>query len=270
MFSKYVTSDGTAINYFHTGASTLPGVPPALDRGELLVFLHGAGSNAHTWHRQLAHFETRHSALAFDFPGHGRSGSTEGLPDLDAHVRCTAAFVDALRLRRPFVLIGRALGGAVAIAFALAHRERVRALVLVATPARFEVPQASLDTWRDVTRGRATQPFSPTLFSPKVDMAVMRECFMEQVQTDPRVRYTDMLACNGLDFGAQLAKLAVPTLIVTGSDDHFAPPEKAEDLQRRIAGAQLAVIDDAGHMLTSEQPEAFNRAVDAFLDGLPG
>ena len=43
MFSKYVTVDGTALNYFHTGASTLPGVPPALDRGELLLFLHGAG-----------------------------------------------------------------------------------------------------------------------------------------------------------------------------------------------------------------------------------
>jgi len=268
MFSKYVSIGGVAINYFHTGASTLPDVTPALDRGELLVFLHGAGSNAHTWHRQLAHFEAAHSAVAFDFPGHGRSGSTEGLPDLDAHVRCTAAFADALALR-PMVLVGRALGGAVALAFALAHQQRVRALVLVATPARLEVPQATLDTWHDVTRGRATQPFSPALFSPKVDMAVMRECFMEQVQTDPRVRYTDMLACNGLDFTAQLGALRAPTLVITGRDDHFAPPDKAEDLQRRIAGAQLAVIDDAGHMLTSEQPEGFNRAVEAFLSGLP-
>ncbi len=268
MFSKYVRIGGVAINYFHTGPSTLPEVTPALDRGELLLFLHGAGSNAHTWHRQLAHVAAKHSALAVDLPGHGRSGSTEGLPDLDAHVRFTAAFAAALALR-PCVLIGRALGGAVAIAFALAHPERVRALVLVATPARFELPQASLDTWRDVMRGRATQPFSTALFSPKVDMAVMRECFMEQVKTDPRVRYTDMLACNGLDFTPRLGELSVPTLVVTGRDDHFAPPDTAEDLRRRIAGARLHVVDDAGHMLTSEQPAAFNRALEEFVEALP-
>ena len=268
MFSKYATVDGTALNYFHTGTSTLPGVPPALDRGELLLFLHGAGSNAHTWHHQLKHFEGAHSALALDFPGHGRSGSTEGLPDLDAHVRCLAAFAQDLRLR-PAVLVGRALGGAVAIAFALAHPQRVRALVLVATPARFEIPQARLDTWRDVTMGRATQPFAMNLFSPKVDMAVVRECFMEQVKTDPRVRYTDMQACNGIDFADRLPALRVPTLVITGRDDHFAPPDKAEDVQRRIPGARLAVIEDAGHMLTSEQPAAFNAAVEQFLAELP-
>jgi len=268
MFSKYVTIDGVAVNYFHTGASTLPGTPPALERGELLVFLHGAGSNAHTWHRQLAHCETAHSGLAVDFPGHGRSGSTEGLADLDAHVRCLTGVTDALA-RRPFVLVGRALGGAVGIAFALAHPERLRALVLVATPARFDIPQASLDTWHAVTMGRATQPFDMRLFAAGADMAVVRECFMEQVQTDPRVRYTDLLAGNGLDFTARLGALRLPTLVITGRDDHFCPPDKAEDVRRRIAGAELAVIDAAGHMLTSEQPAAFNAALDAFLAGLP-
>ncbi len=268
MFSKYVDIDGVAVNYFHTGPSTLPGVAPDLAQGELLVLLHGAGSNAHTWHRQLTHFGARNSGVALDLPGHGRSGSTEGLPDLDAHVRFLASFAAALRLR-PFVLVGRALGGAVALAFALAHPERVRALVLAATPPIFEMPQASLDTWRNVMLGRATQPFSPALFSPKVDFAIMREAFMEQVKTDPRVRYTDMLACNGLDFTARLGAIKVPTLVVTGRDDHFAPPEKAEALQRAIPGAQLTVIEDAGHTLATEQPEAFNRAIETFLDTLP-
>lgn len=267
MFSKYVTIDGVALNYFHSGPSTLPGTPPALDRGELLLFAHGAGSNAHTWHRQLAHVAAAHSGLAFDFPGHGRSGSTEGLADLGAHVRCVAALAEALALR-PFVFVGRALGGAVALAFALAHPERVRALVLVATPARFAIPPASLDTWHAVTMGRATQPFDMRLFAPGADMAVVRECFMEQVKTDPRVRYTDLLAANGLDFTARLAQVRVPTLVITGTHDHFCPPDQAEAVQRAIPGAQLAVIENAGHMLTSEQPAAFNAALATFLDGV--
>lgn len=264
MFSKYVAIDGVAVSYFHTGASTLPGTAPGLERGELLLFLHGAGSNGHTWHRQLDHFATAHSAVALDFPGHGRSGSTEGLADLDAHVRCVDAFAAALHLR-PAVVVGRALGGAVAVALAAAHPERARALVLVATPPRFAIPPAALDTWRDVTLGRAAQPFAMNLFSPGADMAVVRECFMEQVKTDPRVRYTDMLACDGVDLTARLAALRVPTLVITGRDDHFAPPDQAEEVQRLVPGARLAVIDNAGHMLTSEQPAAFNAAVEQFL-----
>jgi pimeloyl-ACP methyl ester carboxylesterase len=266
--SKYASVGGVAVNYFHTGSSTLPAVVPALDRGELLLFLHGAGSNAHTWRQQLEHFEPAHAAVAFDFPGHGRSGSTEGLPSIAAYADFTLAFADALRLR-PFVIVGRAMGGAIALTLALAHPTRVRALVLVATPPRFEIPADSLETWRTVMMGRATQPFSPALFSPKTDFAVMREAWMEQVKTDPRVRYFDLLACNGCDFSAQLASITVPTLVITGRDDHFAPPEKAAALQQAIPGARLVVIDDAGHTLASEQPERFHAALDDFLTSLP-
>lgn len=268
MRSKYVSVDGVAVNYFHTGPSTLPTTPPALDRGATLLFLHGAGSNAHTWHQQLEHFDTNHSAVAFDYPGHGRSGSTEGLKSIDAYAAFTDAFAAAVRLR-PAVVVGRAMGGAVALTLALTQPQRVRALVLVATTTKFEIPDQSLDTWRQVMLGRATQPFSTALFSSKTEFAVMREAWMEQVKTDPRVRYHDLVACKDVDFSTRLAALKVPTLVITGRDDHFAPPENAADLQQRIPGAQLAVIDDAGHTLSSEQPAAFNAALEAFVATLP-
>lgn len=267
MYSKYVSVAGTAVNYFHTGPSTLPGVAPSLDRGELFLFLHGAGSNAHTWHRQLEFFEGKHSAVAFDFPGHGRSGSTEGLPTIEAYADFVHTFASALGLR-PFVLVGRAMGGAVALSFALAHPGRVRALVLVSTTAKLEIPLETLDTWRNVMMGRATQPFSTALFSPRTEFAVMREAWAEQVKTDPRVRYFDLLACDGFDLTSRLGEIRLPVLVITGRDDHFAPPEKAEDLARRIPGARLVVVDDAGHTLASEQPERFNLALETFVSSL--
>jgi 3-oxoadipate enol-lactonase/4-carboxymuconolactone decarboxylase len=267
MFSKYVDVGGVAVNYFHTGRSTLPGSLPELEQGELLLFVHGAGSNAHTWRRQIEHFGNGHSALALDLPAHGRSASTEGLATLREMVDCTLSFAAALKLRR-FVFVGRAMGGAIGLELALGHPDRLRALVLVATPAHFEIPQASLDTWHDVSRGRKTQPFTTDLFSPKTDFAIMREAWMEQVKTDPRVRHTDLLACRGLDFAARLASVKVPTLVITGKDDRFAPPEKAAEVQQAIPGAKLAVIEDAGHTLSSEKPEEFNEAIDEFLAGL--
>lgn len=267
MFSKYVEVGGTAIHYLHNGRSSLPCVPPELAPGELLVFVHGAGSNANTWRRQIQHFDSKHGALAFDLPAHGHSGATEGLGTLVGMVGLTRAFAAALSLR-PFVFVGRAMGGAIGLELALEHRSLLRAVVLVATPTRFDVPQASLDTWHDVARGRKAQPFTTDLFSPKTDFAIMREAWMEQVKTDPRVRYTDLLACNGLDFAGRLGEIRVPTLVITGRDDHFAPPDKAEELQRAIPGARLVVIDDAGHTLASEKPEAFHRALEEFIDGL--
>ncbi len=264
MPTKYVNVNGTAVQYFHSGRTTLPGVTPDVSRGELLLFIHGAGSNGNTWSRQLSAFGDAHSPLAFDFPGHGRSGGTEGLKSIDAYRDCLGAFIDVLRLRAG-VLIGRSMGGAIAMAYALAHPQRVRGLVLVATAARFELPQAILDTWQNVMLGRAQQPFSTDAFSPQTDFAVMREAWMEQVKTDPRVRYYDFVACNAFDITAQLRAIRVPTLIIAGRDDSVTPLPRSEVLHQGIPGSTLVVIDDAGHTVPAEKPVEFNAAVSEFL-----
>ncbi len=267
MPSKYAYIDGIAVNYLHSGPSTLPGVTPDLDRGEVLLFLHGAGSNAHTWQRQVDHFGAAHSPIAFDFPGHGRSGSTDGLHSIAEYRDFTKAFTATLSLR-PFVLVGRSMGGAVAMDFALAHRDRVRALILVCTAARFTLGNERLETWHNVMRGRASQPFTTEAFSPQTDFAVMREAWMEQVKTDPRVRYFDFVACDEFDATARLGQIKVPTLIVAGRDDTITPPAQSEALHQAIAGSRLHVIDGAGHTVPSEKPDEFHQAVDEFLRGL--
>lgn len=267
MPSKYAYIDGIAVNYFHSGSSTLPGVAPDLGRGEALLFLHGAGSNAHTWQRQIDHFGAAHSPIAFDFPGHGRSGNTEGLHSIAEYRDFTRAFADALSLR-PFVLVGRSMGGAIAMDFALAYPDRVRALVLVCTTAKFSLGSERLETWRNVMRGRASQPFTTEAFSPKTDFAVMRAAWMEQVKTDPRVRYFDFVACNEFDVTARLGQIKVPTLIVAGRDDGITPPAQAEALHQGIPGSRLVTVDDAGHTVPSEKPDEFHQAVDEFLRGL--
>jgi len=264
MPTKYITVAGTAVHYFHGGPTTLPNVVPDLSRGELLLFIHAAGSNGNTWHQQLAAFTDRHSPLAFDFPGHGRSGGTESLKSIEAYRDFLIAFMDMMR-PRPSLLVGRSMGAAIAMEVALARPQRVRALVLVATAARFDVSQARLDTWRNVMLGRAQQPFTTEAFSAKTDFAVMREAWMEQVKTDPRVRYFDLVACNQFDIRSRLGAITAPTLIVAGRDDGITPVERAEELHKGISGSKLVVIDDAGHSVPSEKPVEFNAAMNEFL-----
>jgi pimeloyl-ACP methyl ester carboxylesterase len=267
MPSKYTYVEGIAVNYFHSGTSTPPDIVPAFDRGELLLLVHAAGANAHTWHRQLDHFGRDHSPIAFDFPGHGRSGNTEGLGSIAEYRDFTKAFADALGLR-PLVLIGHCMGGAIAMDFALAFPDRVRALVLVATTARFELPEERLATWRDVMRGRMQQPFTTEAFSPNTDFNVVREAWMEQVKTDPRVRYSDLAACNQFDARNRLGGIRVPTLVIGGRDDAITPPAKSEELYRSIPGSTLVLVEGAGHTVPSEKPVEFHQAVDEFLKGL--
>jgi pimeloyl-ACP methyl ester carboxylesterase len=264
MPTKYISVNGTAVHCFHTGPTTLPNVVPQLSRGELLVCVHAAGSNGNTWHHQLAGLADTHSPLAFDFPGHGRSGGTESLKSIAAYRDCLAGLLEALQAR-PCVLIGRSMGGAIAMEYALAHPKRVRALVLVATAPRFDVPAAMLETWKNVMLGRAQQPFTTEAFSPKTDFAVMREAWMEQVKTDPRVRYFDLVACNQFDITTRLGAIKTPTLIVAGRDDTITPPERAAALQQGIPGSKLVVIEDAGHSVPTEKPVELNQAVKEFL-----
>jgi pimeloyl-ACP methyl ester carboxylesterase len=265
--SKYVTLDGAAVHYLHSGPTTLPDVVPPLDRGRLFLLVHAAGSTAGMWRRQIDGLGANHGVVALDLPGHGRSGGVEGLATVDAYADLVETFATALRLR-PFVLVGRSMGGAIGLALAARQPALLQGLVLACTAARFTFTDEQLAVHRDVVRGRLPQQFTTETFSPATGMDLMREAWMEQVKTDPRVRYGDMLACQAFDGGSLLARVRTPTLVVAGADDGVTPPACAEELARGIAGARLEVLAQAGHQAPLEQADAFNRLVVAFAEGL--
>ena len=267
MPQKYVQIGDAAVHYLHTGPTTLPDVPPALDRGALFVLLHAAGSNAGMWRRQLAGLGERHSVVALDLPGHGRSSGVEGPASVEESADVVTRFLAAVT-SRPCVLVGRSMGGAIALVVATRASARVRGLVLACTAVRFTIADTMLATARDVTRGRLPQQFTTDTFSPATAMDVMREAWMEQVKTDPRVRLTDLLACQAFDGGPLLGRLAVPALVVAGADDTITPPAQSEELARGIAGARLEVLAQAGHQAPLEQSETFNRLVGEFAERL--
>lgn len=266
MPTKYVTIQGAAIHYWHTGRTTLPDVAPPLGHGEVVVFVHGAGWNGALWQPLLERLAA-HSPLAFDFPGHGRSGGTEALESIEAYRDCLAGFVDAVGAQS-VVLVGHDLGGAAALAYAISHRSRVRGLVLTGTAARFEFPAAMLDTWRDVMRGRRPQPFTNDGFGSQVDMGVLRTVLTEQVKTDPRVRFHDLAVCNSFEVTPWLPELRVPTLIVSGREDPYVPVATAQALHEGLAGSKLVLVDGAGHFVPWEQASLFGDELLAFLSGL--
>lgn len=267
MFAKYVTIDGTAIHYLHTGPSTLPGVAPALARGHVFLLVHAAGSNAGMWRRQLEGLGAEHSAVALDLPGHGRSCGVDGLATIEEYATLVERFVAALGLPR-CVLVGRSMGGAIGLVMASRQPALLRGLVLACTTARFDFPVEALAQLHDVVRGRLPQQFGTDTFSPSTPQAIMVEAWREQVKTDPRVRYGDLLACRAFDGRPLLPRLRTPTLVVAGIDDAVTPVSCAEELARGIPGARLSVLEAAGHQAPLEQSEAVNRLLVEFAGSL--
>ena len=88
---------------------------------------------------------------------------------------------------------------------------------------------------------------------------------MEQIKTDPRVRYFDLVACQQVDLTARLGEIRKPTLVLAGQDDVTTPVAQSELLRDRIAGAKLTVVPQAGHWLPLEKPQEACDAVGTFL-----
>jgi pimeloyl-ACP methyl ester carboxylesterase len=68
------------------------------------------------------------------------------------------------------------------------------------------------------------------------------------------------------DAQALLSSIRVPTLVLVGSEDALTPPALSEEMHRNIPGAELVVIEGAGHLSNLEQPDRFNDALGRFLD----
>ena len=264
MQTKYVEVDGYAVNYFHTGRTTLPNVTPDTSKGKVLLYLHGAGSNGHFSHKMLDLLSAKHSPFSLDYPGHGRSSGTESLKSVTAYSELVYGFWKKLGLR-PAYLIGHSMGGAVSMDLALRHPDMVEGLILTCTAAKFNITDERTNVWKQVMQGRAGQPFTKDSCSPATPMNIVQEGWMEQIQTDPRVRYFDLVACQQVDLTAKIGEIDKPTLILAGQDDQSTPVAQSEFLREHIPGAKLVVIPQSGHWLPIEKPQEACEAITAFL-----
>ncbi|MGH7913864.1 MAG: alpha/beta fold hydrolase [Candidatus Binataceae bacterium] len=270
MPTKYVEVQGCATYYHYVGQTTLPDVVPDLSRGRKFIMLHGAGSNGHSWHNQLDHLGRAHSPIAIDLPAHGRSSGVEGLETIQEYSDFVVAFLDALGIASA-VIAGRSMGGAIAMDMAVRYPKRVEAIVPVVTAARFNIAPKRIEALLSVAMGRAPQAFVTDGYSPatvKDRFEVVREGWMEQIQTDPRVRYTDIVACTRCDLREHIAGIDKPAFILAGAHDPITTPADAAFIHECIRGSKLRVIDDAAHHLPNEQPAEINSIIESFLSEL--
>lgn len=266
---KYVQVAGVATYVHHTGRTTLPQQPPDWSRGETVVCLHDAGGNQGVFAGLLEALSGSHSPVAFDQPGHGRSGGLDSLGSIASMAKFTRELLGALRIERP-VLLGHAMGGAVALQLALESPAPLRALILLSACASGAELAARIEATRRVAEGKERRPFARERYGPQASPEVLQRGFLEELKTDPRSLLGDLLACRDWPGAGEAASLRAPALVVYGEHESGSAAAEARSLAARISGARCAVIPGAGHAIPIEQPAALGREVDAFLAGLGG
>ena len=173
-----------------------------------------------------------------------------------------------------FALLGHSMGGRVALEILRSAPERVAALVLANTgvhpvrPGEAEKRYALRDLGRAEGMAALVAEWLPPMIAPAKRSNVEIIAKLEGMCMDAGLAtYEAQIEAllSRPDSAAMLPDIACPTLVITGSEDAWAPPSQHEEIAASIPSASLAIIAGAGHMLPTENPVEFNAALAAFL-----
>lgn len=234
-------------------------------RGQPVLVLHpefGADLWAPYHDRLAAHFRV----VAPDHPGFGRSERPEWLDAVDDLVFHYLDLLDLLAIERAS-LVGTSFGGWVAAAFAVAHPERVRRLVLAAPAGirvdgvpRYDLFANPLDaTLQRLFHDPARLPqILPAAAGSEVLIRTYREA-----TTLARVAWNPYFFDPKLQ--QRLPRVTAPTLIVWGDDDAILPPAHADAFAALLPSASLRRLPACGHLIPFERADAFCALAIEFL-----
>jgi pimeloyl-ACP methyl ester carboxylesterase len=254
---QFVEIPGARLSYIDTGGSGVP-----------IVLLHAATGSSRVWEYQLPAFsQAGYRVVAFDRRGWGRTAIDAAGPQPGTAADDLIALLDRLHIDRVH-LVGTAAGGFVALDTALSFPARLRSLTFANSIGGVEDPDY-------LELGRRLRPpeflaMPPELreVSPSYRAAnpegTRRWIELERVSRPEGPRAAAQPLKNKITF-ALLEKIRVPTLLLTGDADMYAPPPILKMFAARIKDAESVVVREAGHSTYWEQPDAFNRAVLNFV-----
>ena len=236
---------------------------------QAILFSNCIATNLTMWDAQVAHFAARYQVIRYDARGHGSSLSTPAPYTLSTLVEDVRSLLDGLGVGSVH-FVGLSLGGMVGQLFAARYPQRLLSIALCNTTARMK---------QDVWKGRI-EAVREAGVGPQAEASLERWFSRSFRDSNPATvdRFRRMIhgtTCEGYvgsaaaivetDGFSQLSRIATPTLVVVGRDDPSTPVSDAELLSERIAGSQLAVIEEAAHLPNVERPKAFNEILDQFL-----
>jgi 3-oxoadipate enol-lactonase len=247
---------------------------------DVLVLLHGFPFSSASWRPQLEFPPAGWRVIAPDMRGFGGSGPLPGNRlAMDLLADDVAALLQHLGVSRA-VIAGLSMGGYVAFALMRRAPQLACGLVLSDTRATADTAEGKQGRVKNAKHVHAhgtaalIDAMVPRLLSadtraqlPHVEQELRA---MMSSASAPAVIAALLGMAERPDSTPQLRSINVPVQIIVGEHDEITPPGDARLLARAIPGARMEVIPGAGHVPNLEQPVAFNRVLEGFLDGLRG
>jgi 3-oxoadipate enol-lactonase len=257
------TINGIEVRYTVTG------------QGPWLTLSHSLACRLEMWDEEVKRLSRRFTVLAYDTRGHGESGAPAMPYTLDMMADDIKGLFDALGIERSH-WVGLSMGGVFGLAAALKYPGLFESIVLADTSSKLsgEGIAAFRDRVATARAGTMEAMVEPTLrrwfkdsFRAKSPALMARVA--DWIRTTPLEGYAGCCAAiPAIDVTHRLSEIDVPCLVMVGADDIAMPPVMAQTLHRHLPRSQLTVIPDAGHLSNLEQPEAFNAALERFLQSL--
>jgi pimeloyl-ACP methyl ester carboxylesterase len=226
-----------------------------------LILLPGMACDAALWQHQLPALQAAAPGLVQVADAHARADSLPAMAAL-------------LLAEQPgdLLLAGCSLGGMLAMEVARQAPQRVRGL---GTTARADTPElialrtagiAEFEAGRGEPLLRANALFA---FHPAHQARLVEPYIAMMGRAGAAALIRQNRAVMGrADLRPMLGALSCPTLVVGGVQDQLTPPERSREIAEAIPGAQLQLLDECGHMLTWEQPQAVTALLVDWLTGL--
>jgi pimeloyl-ACP methyl ester carboxylesterase len=228
-----------------------------LGRGKPLLFVHGWLGSWRYWWPSMQALSAGQRSFAIDLWGFGDSSKSPQLYTLSAYVDMIDDFIKKMGIAQPLILVGHALGAAVALRYANQRPENVDKLITVSLPI-----QGSLIHDRLVNS-------APDSFVSRV--LGKSNSFSE---IDSELKKTDQAAMNqlaqelrGINFSNELARCEKPLLIVSGNQDQIIQLPEDAHLHLQDADNQrfFVPLEQCSHFPMLQEKVKFNRLLLDFI-----
>jgi pimeloyl-ACP methyl ester carboxylesterase len=259
--------------------------------GPPILLVHGITSSSRTWKAVMPRLAGKHTVIAPDLLGHGRSSKPQGDYSLGAYASGMRDLLVALDVHKVTV-VGHSLGGGIAMQFAYQFPDRVSRLVLVDT--------GGIGREVNLALRAATLPGSefvlPFLFAPTIhdaglkfrnflsslgirgsaDVEGVAEGFASLTEADARRAFVHTVR-SVIDPNGQRVSAAdrlyltrdIPSLIVWGDRDRIIPVSHADMAHELMPGSRLEIFPGAGHFPFNDDPVRFVDVLEDFIATTP-
>jgi pimeloyl-ACP methyl ester carboxylesterase len=243
--------------------------------GPPVLLIAGFACDHTIWSPVASRVSRQYRVIVFDNRGVGQTSFPDASTSIRQMANDATGLLDALDLG-PVHVAGHSMGGMVAQELALAHPTRVQSCTLVSSCARLDARgKAIIESWGDLPRlvdtVTATRLILPWIYTgafferPGAVQQLLELIVANPYPPTAEAVYAQSRATSAHDTSGRLNAISCPVQVVVGREDVLLPVAYSEELVRGIPGAGLLILEQTGHGLLIESPDAVASALLGFL-----